>query len=894
MPGTAGDESDQPTAPPPAPDAGEQAGAPSLRYEPPEPPEPQEPPEPAEPTEPAPPSNSASTASSGTSGPSIQNFGEPAPSGGDSSASGGKKSAGGSGETAGGSSGASAQSGDGGKNGAASGRAPAVQGDGAETGSPSATAAAAGDGGEPGGPPGAAEPQSADASEPGAPASTASPQGADGGEPGAPSAGQPQSGEAGEAAGPTSNTGGEVGEPAADEAESKLDPLGETVNVTASADVSEPPPKAGTVPVGGDSGDTYIVVDNEIVGQVSGNGANTWGEVEVHRNWNGKKWEIEVTIPPGATFQDMRGAAAANKYEMTTSQAPTKAEREEAKRDYEAGRQPSSKHNAAGHAPPQHGAKPGAPGTGHPQHQGEKPGSKPAPSGGGRGEHATPKHDGADLAKPKPKGADAAPPAAKGGDGHHGAKPKEARQEDPKHAPQKSDQTRPATKGSDGSNPARKNESEKPPTRSSEAKRPPAKGGAERPPAKPNETPPQPKNGGDAGTPKAKGGDAPTPPKGAADAKPPRGEAKPSVAPGGERSEPEPPTGDGGHPKPANPQDAQQKGKPAPGGEDRSQDGRPAALGEQGGEHAPGGRGVVRSGGSTTAAEGGHGDVKTDEAPKTELDYTTLFGQLLSPFGVESMLSLFGKPDKEVISGGVPEGVGSPDNASPLAQAGILGVNSIFAFLDSAIKIGKAAIIRIKPSNAIEDVVAFEARQAAFEAGRDVKAGGSNAIARRQGKDLPTPTGEQLSKISADTKQGARLRKAYSRTQGQVAGDYLQSNLRSRSDAFAGFNSDPHFGEASGRLVPEVGFKDGTTIHIDKYPGGSPKGSRTLDIGVTSQSIAPVDWPSLKGTPGGTAFSDGFDLKVGEGMIKNKPGFTTQSGIVPQEVRPFTPGLEQK
>ena len=233
------------------------------------------------------------------------------------------------------------------------------------------------------------------------------------------------------------------------------------------------------------------------------------------------------------------------------------------------------------------------------------------------------------------------------------------------------------------------------------------------------------------------------------------------------------------------------------------------------------------------------------------------------------------------------------------------------------------------PRNDVGDVVTFEARQAAFEAGKNMERGyklpeapdgrpafGPNeaVIARAKGGvELPPPRGAQLDKIAANTPEGWSLRQAYGSKQGMEASEALQKNIRTRSEAAANRSGaprldeasgkmvyppadsvTPHFGDASGRLVPELGFKDGAIIHVDRSPGGSPGGSRTLDLGVAKEPIAPTDWPSLVGKKGGDALSDGHDLKVGEGYFKDKPGFRRESGGVdPKETRPFTPGLKR-
>lgn len=196
------------------------------------------------------------------------------------------------------------------------------------------------------------------------------------------------------------------------------------------------------------------------------------------------------------------------------------------------------------------------------------------------------------------------------------------------------------------------------------------------------------------------------------------------------------------------------------------------------------------------------------------------------------------------------------------------------------------------PNNNVDDVLAFEARQAAFEAGKKMETGAATAHA--QGEPLPAPRGEQLDNIAANTPEGATLRRAYSVKQGTEASTALQENILERSEgAAARSKENPNFGPASGRLVPEIGFQNGDVIHVNEPPGGAPAGSRTVDIGVTREPLPPSQWPDLVDQRGGQALSRGVDLKVGGGYVKDKPGFRQESGGVnPEEIRPFTPGLE--
>ena len=97
------------------------------------------------------------------------------------------------------------------------------------------------------------------------------------------------------------------------------------------------------------------------------------------------------------------------------------------------------------------------------------------------------------------------------------------------------------------------------------------------------------------------------------------------------------------------------------------------------------------------------------------------------------------------------------------------------------------------------------------------------------------------------------MRGAYSSKQGIVAGEALQANVRLRSEA-AGAGSrakHPISEKRAAGSVPEVGFKDGKVVHVDKYPGGSPAGVRTADLAIAMQSVRPDDWQDLVGKAGG-------------------------------------------
>ncbi|WP_363349311.1 SpvB/TcaC N-terminal domain-containing protein [Methylocystis echinoides] len=153
--------------------------------------------------------------------------------------------------------------------------------------------------------------------------------------------------------------------------------------------------------------------------------------------------------------------------------------------------------------------------------------------------------------------------------------------------------------------------------------------------------------------------------------KKPRKAGAPGGAPGGNP---------GGAPTPG--------GTPAPGG------GSPTPGGDAptpGGAHAPGGAGVVKDGGSSTAQAGGHGDRKDGQPPKTEMDYGLMLAETQNPPFLESILSLFGKTGDEVNSGGLSFGMGSKENASEAGQAAVAGVNLVFTFLDVFMAVGQKA-----------------------------------------------------------------------------------------------------------------------------------------------------------------------------------------------------------
>jgi RHS repeat-associated protein len=195
------------------------------------------------------------------------------------------------------------------------------------------------------------------------------------------------------------------------------------------------------------------------------------------------------------------------------------------------------------------------------------------------------------------------------------------------------------------------------------------------------------------------------------------------------------------------------------------------------------------------------------------------------------------------------------------------------------------------PVNSPRDVVDFEARQAAFEAGARLQRG--EVKATRGGQELPPPTGEQLNKIAADTPEGKELRLKYATKQGIEAGQTLKENVTARSAAASVRSKEiPNFGEASGKIVPEVGFNEGKIISAGKNPGGEPAGARTADLGIAKQPVTPENYGSLKGQAGSDVFEASHDVKLGAGRVADKPGFRAASGGVSvEEVTPGTRGL---
>jgi RHS repeat-associated protein len=194
------------------------------------------------------------------------------------------------------------------------------------------------------------------------------------------------------------------------------------------------------------------------------------------------------------------------------------------------------------------------------------------------------------------------------------------------------------------------------------------------------------------------------------------------------------------------------------------------------------------------------------------------------------------------------------------------------------------------PANSPKDVAQFEAREAAFEAGKKLETG--DVRATTGGKELPPPTGSQLDRLAGNSKTAKKLRLKYATKQGVVAGQALKENVTARSSAAAAGSKDvPHFGTASQKLVPEVGFNKGRVISVGKNPGGEPAGARTTDLAIAKEPIPPANYEALKGQKGSAVFESTADMKLGGGRVPNKPGFKAASGLTAEELAPGTRGL---
>ncbi|MBK7821329.1 MAG: hypothetical protein IPJ61_09670 [Tessaracoccus sp.] len=214
---------------------------------------------------------------------------------------------------------------------------------------------------------------------------------------------------------------------------------------------------------------------------------------------------------------------------------------------------------------------------------------------------------------------------------------------------------------------------------------------------------------------------------------------------------------------------------------------------------------------------------------------------------------------------------------------------------------GGAATTPTPLLNSVDDVLSFEAREAAFAAGKKLELGfdptTKEAVAAvNGGKALPPPTGKQLEALVESGKEAAELRRAYAAAQGGLAGDELRENLRTRSQAAFDTSKDvAHFGDTSGRLVPELTLDDGTITKVDSAPGGQLKDVRTADVGVAKQPVAPANWESeLVGKEAREVLDETRDLKVSNSYVGDKAGFLKESGgVAVTEVRPWTK-LKQK
>jgi RHS repeat-associated protein len=227
------------------------------------------------------------------------------------------------------------------------------------------------------------------------------------------------------------------------------------------------------------------------------------------------------------------------------------------------------------------------------------------------------------------------------------------------------------------------------------------------------------------------------------------------------------------------------------------------------------------------------------------------------------------------------------------------GVNQYLYVSDKPTKLIDAAGMSGGPSplgNSVDDVVDFETRQAAFEAGKALEKGfdpkkQQPVFASQGGKPLPPPTGKQLEELAKNTPEGKNLRTAYGSKQGGLSGEKLQQNLAERSQAAFDKSTDvAHFGDTSGRLVPELTLEEGVITKVNTAPGGQTPGARTVDVGVTKEPVSPSDWkPSLEGKNAPEVLSETRDLKVSNSYVEHKPAFLEQSGGVSvTESRPWS------
>ncbi|WP_212004535.1 SpvB/TcaC N-terminal domain-containing protein [Chitinophaga sp. HK235] len=226
-------------------------------------------------------------------------------------------------------------------------------------------------------------------------------------------------------------------------------------------------------------------------------------------------------------------------------------------------------------------------------------------------------------------------------------------------------------------------------------------------------------------------------------------------------------------------------------------------------------------------------------------------------------------------------------------EAGINGYryvsNRPVSFIDPE---GMAERPKFDFSNDIHDVVEAQVREAAFDGGRQLQTGKVKATSG--GVELPPPTGDQLAKIAEASPEGRALRLKYAGAQGQAADKSLRTSIRERSIAAMEGQKGGHYGEASGKLVSELGMKDAKITSVDKNPGGMEAGTRTGDIGILKEATSAKNWQTtLEGKAPADVLEGIKDVKMGNGVVADKAGFKEASGGVGiSEVRPFSKGLK--
>jgi RHS repeat-associated protein len=171
------------------------------------------------------------------------------------------------------------------------------------------------------------------------------------------------------------------------------------------------------------------------------------------------------------------------------------------------------------------------------------------------------------------------------------------------------------------------------------------------------------------------------------------------------------------------------------------------------------------------------------------------------------------------------------------------------------------------PMNQVRDVLEFEAREAAFAAG---PAAQSEARGSRQ-----------------DPFAKGRAGNAIAARQGQLAMLEFRKNLEARARA----NTFP---DASRRLLPEPHIVKGKIMSV----AGNPKPSgRNPDVGILKTEIKgndpPAEWKAKIGAWAPNEMDTTYDLKVGGGYVRDKPGFGLETGLGTSEVRPFSRARER-